>query len=314
MEISTRKLVIYLVIAFGGAWALQAAALFAADSGPVEMKALMYQGIVGLSMFMPLIATVIVSKGISSTKTGIKWGVHLKGKVKWVFIAWFGPLVFTILGAALYFAIFSQDFNVDNGYLLSLYPAEVLDEMPFPPSFLLVISLISAITYGPAINTFFAVGEEAGWRGFMAPALMQKLGRKPGLVVGGIIWGAWHWPIIIFAGYQYGIGYFGAPFTGLIGMCLFTLALGILLQYLYEKSSCIWIPALAHGALNAVAGLPLYFMPAGTTHYLLGPTIAGLISVIPLLVVALVILFKSKNTVSKEIAKEAHSTSSQIGL
>jgi len=288
-----KKLSYYLIIAFGGAWALQAVAIIAMQVVPAEMQAFVFQVPVALSMFMPLLATVIVSKGISPTKTGIKWGVHLKGKVKWIFAAFFGPAVFTFLGAVLYFGVFNQDFTPVDGFVTAQYPAEVIEAMPFPPTFLVLISLATALSYGPLINTFFAIGEEAGWRGFMVPILMQKLGRKGGLVLGGIIWGAWHWPIIIFAGYEYGTGYLGAPLTGLAGMCLFTITLGILLQYLYEKTDCIWIPALAHGALNAAAGIPLYFMPAETTNYLLGPTLAGIISVLPLLAVALFVFFNA---------------------
>jgi membrane protease YdiL (CAAX protease family) len=167
-------------------------------------------------------------------------------------------------------------------------------EVPLSPSFLLLIQLAGVITYAPLINLLFAIGEESGWRGFMVPALMESWGRRTGLIVGGVIWGAWHWPLIIFVGYQYGIGYFGAPVTGLFAMCLFTTSLGILLQFLYEKGGTIWLPALAHGAINAVAAAPLYFVPADTSHYLLGPTMAGLIPVIPIAVCAAVILLRQQ--------------------
>jgi len=295
-----KNLIRYLLIAFGGAWVLQAVAIVAMQMVPAELQTAVFQIPVAVSMLVPLLAVIIVSKGISPTKTGIKWGIHLKGRIKWIFIAFFGPLVFTLVGATLYFAIFNQDLTLEGGFITAQYPPEVLEQLPFSPSFLVLISLVSALTYGPLINMFFAAGEEAGWRGFMVPLLMQKLGRKGGLLLGGVIWGAWHWPIIIFAGYQYGIGYFGAPFSGMAGMCLFTIALGILLQMLYEKTDCIWIPALAHGALNAVAGLPLYFMPADTTNYLLGPTLAGLIPVLPLLVVALVVFIIAKPRLKTE--------------
>jgi membrane protease YdiL (CAAX protease family) len=148
------------------------------------------------------------------------------------------------------------------------------------------VQALAAVTYAPFINMLFAVGEEAGWRGFLTPALTERFGKKKALILSGCIWGAWHWPLIVLAGYEYGTGYWGAPVTGMLCMLLFTTAFGVLLSHLYEKSGSIWACALCHGAANAIAGLPLYFLPAGATSYLLGPTFAGLIGGIPLLFLA----------------------------
>jgi membrane protease YdiL (CAAX protease family) len=75
--------------------------------------------------------------------------------------------------------------------------------------------------------------------------------------------------------------------------CLFTAALGICLDLLYEKTGSIWYPALGHGAVNAAAGVPLLFLdPAFANETILGPSPHGLIAGIPLLLLGLLLLLR----------------------
>ena len=67
------------------------------------------------------------------------------------------------------------------------------------------------------------------------------------------------------------------------------------MDVLYEKTECIWVPALAHGAINGTASLAVYFMqPEYVDLMILGPTPIGIISMIPALIVAVVVLCKDK--------------------
>lgn len=93
--------------------------------------------------------------------------------------------------------------------------------------------------YAPFINMLFALGEEVGWRGALNPMLKERFGKRGGRLMGGMIWGAWHWPVMILAGYEYGRDYWGEPVLGMAMFCLFTTASGTLLDFLYEKSKCI---------------------------------------------------------------------------
>ena len=61
-----------------------------------------------------------------------------------------------------------------------------------------------AVTLAPVINMFAALGEEAGWRGYMMPHLKKQLGLLNGRLLGGVIWGVWHWPLMLLVGYEYG--------------------------------------------------------------------------------------------------------------
>ena len=144
-----------------------------------------------------------------------------------------------------------------------------------------------AITLAPLINMFAALGEEAGWRGYMMPHLKEQLGLLNGRLLGGVIWGVWHWPLMLLVGYEYGTNYLGAPVLGLFVWCVVCFALNTLLDWLYEKTGCIWVPSIAHGAFNAVAALFVVLTnPADSYYNVLGPAPIGLIGMLPMLAAA----------------------------
>ena len=97
----------------------------------------------------------------------------------------------------------------------------------------------------------------------MYPILKERFGKAKGRIIGGIIWGVWHWPIMILVGYEYGTSYWGYPVTGPLLFCVITTAMGILLDYYYEKANSIWVPAL--GMVQS--------MPCGSTSTFLNPAI-----------------------------------------
>ncbi len=280
------QLTIYLFAAFLIAWGLEFVGI---RSG----KPLLVTLLTSLAMFAPLLGVWLSHKSLRSAVTGIHWKPVLKGHVRSLFAALWLPALFTAAGAALYFILFPSRFDPQAGAFTRQIPSSG-STGGLSARTLLWIQIITAFTAAPFINMFFAVGEEAGWRGYLTPQLQQRLGRRSGLILSGIIWGVWHFLLIILTGYEYGTGYPGFPFTGCLAMCLFTVVLGILLSHLYEKTGCIWYPALAHGALNAIAGASLYFMKTIPQHYLLGPTIAGLIAVIPAAIFAFIVLLKQE--------------------
>lgn len=64
------------------------------------------------------------------------------------------------------------------------------------------------------------------------------------------------------------------------------------LQVFFLIFNCQTPASLIHGAINAVAGLPLFYMKEMPQHYLLGPTLAGLIGGIPLFVLGIVLFVR----------------------
>lgn len=290
-EFNKKQVIKYLIWTFGIAWLMQGVVAYLAAKGHL----IAYQLVLAASMFAPLLGVLLSGYKLKN----IGWKPRFKGNVKTILIAWFSPFILTAIGAALYFLIFPNHFDLSGKYLTAAGGEEALRQieaqgLSYP--LLVLINAVSALTYAPAMNMFFAVGEEAGWRGFLYPQLKARFGRKIGCVLGGVIWGVWHWPIIWLIGYEYGTDYFGYPVVGMLLFCIITIALGTLHDWVYERSGCIWIPAILHGAFNAVAAIPLMICLTNTgSARLLGAAPVGLIAGAPMILFAAVLLFHPGN-------------------
>ena len=291
-----KKLSKYLLWAFGVAWGFQIIAGILYRKG----NSMSYSVLLSVSMFAPLFAAVLSGTEIRS----IGWKPHIKGNLRWILVAWFAPVALGAAGAALYFLLVPNAFDTTFAYVRTLLGNEGLSQLEsngLSIQTYAIISTVSAITYAPFVNMLFAVGEEAGWRGTMYPILKDRFGIIRGRLLGGAIWGVWHWPIMLLTGYEYGTTYWGAPVTGPLLFCIITITMGILFDFLYGKTSCIWVPALCHGAINAFAGVPTLFLnPAYADKLLLGPLIIGVISGLPLMLTAFILSIREKNTIVKE--------------
>ena len=239
---------LYFLFAFGMAWLLQvyASLLLLRDGNAAACQLLLV-----VSMFCPLVSVLLVQKFWLHQPTGISWRPRLKGNGRYLLAAWFGPAVFTVLAAGLYFAVFPHRLDLSGSWLAAAYGGE-MDAQTLRRelgvsnlSYMLETGLF-AVTLAPVINMFAALGEEAGWRGYMMPHLKEQLGLLNGRLLGGVIWGVWHWPLMLLVGYEYGTNYLGAPVLGLFVWCIVCFALNTLLDWLYEKTGCIWVPSIAH--------------------------------------------------------------------
>ena len=243
-------------------------------------------------MFVPFFGVLISGHPLK----GMGWKPVFKGNIKIILFAWFAPAILTTLGALLYFLVFPQHFDLSGSYLIEAAGEEAVKQMEASgvsyPLYILSIS-VTCITYAPLINMIFGMGEEVGWRGFLYPQLKARFGRKTGWVIGGAVWGAWHWPVICLIGYEYGPEYFGFPVVGMLLFAVVTVALGIIADWTYEKTGCIWLPSLFHGAYNAAATVTIAVCTPGTgSARLLGPAPNGLLAGIPLFAVALILFLK----------------------
>ena len=287
-EISKKQFIIYLVSAFVIGWVLQIIASTVAN---------FFSPIMMLCMFAPFAAVLIARIPLK----GMGWAPHLKGKVRFVFFALWIPALLSLLAAGLFFLIFPQaydsEYSVMRGVLEQANALAVLESQGVSIKTYLIVSSIQAVTYAPFINMLFALGEEVGWRGAMYPYLKDKLGVTKGRIVGGLIWGAWHWPVIILAGYEYGKEYLGAPVLGPIVFCISGALIGIMIDYVYDKTKCIWVPSLMHGAINAFTIFAYLIKEEYNNLTILGPMYNGLISMIPLLLFVIVISWKRKKAV-----------------
>jgi membrane protease YdiL (CAAX protease family) len=106
--------------------------------------------------------------------------------------------------------------------------------------------VVSFVLLGSLRSTLSATGEEIGWRGFLVPALAQRMSFTGTAITSGLIWASWHWPLILFAGYTS-----GAP-AGYTVLCFTVMVIGMsfLMAWLRLRSGSFWPAALLHASHN----------------------------------------------------------------
>ena len=212
-----------------------------------------------------------------------------RGWLYWV-ICWIGPGLLTLVGAAVFFLLFPRFYDPSLQAIRELIRtnAERLGQaVPEIDPWMVVISqVIQAFLIAPVLNALPTFGEEFGWRAYLQQKLMP-LGVRKTMLLMGVIWGVWHWPVIAM-GYNYGFDYPGAPFTGLLMMVWFTFVVGTLFGWAVIKAGSVWPAVIGHGALNGIAALAGFFVQ-GEPNPLLGPLPVGFIGSIGFALVALMI-------------------------
>ncbi|MFB6096037.1 MAG: lysostaphin resistance A-like protein [Haloferacaceae archaeon] len=205
---------------------------------------------------------------------------HVRESWRTWLLAWFAPIGLLLVGAALYFAVFPGQFDPSLSGL-----SAVLAQSGVPAGSVwtvVVLQSVLAVVISPVVNAPATFGEEFGWRGYLLPKLLP-LGERRAVLYSGAIWGVWHWPVILM-GYNYGFGYPGAPWTGLLAMVVFTVALGGFFAWVALRGGSVWPAVIAHGAVNGTAGLALIFL-SGQPNVLLGPAPTGVLAALPWLAV-----------------------------
>ncbi len=287
-----RRVLLFSLLAFGLAWAVGGAIAATGglrDSPPVAAGFSLATVLLATGyMFAPAVAHVLTRLLTGERLAGARAVLrpNLPAALRPYLLAWFAPAALTLVGVGCYFLVFPSRVDPTFSTIRSVLPPDA----PLPPELVVGIQLLSALTVGPAINTVFAVGEEFGWRGYLLPKLLP-LGTRLAVVLVGVVWGVWHWPIIAM-GYNYGFGYPGAPWTGMFAMVAMTTATGTFLAWVTLRSESVWPAALGHGAINAVGGVGVLFSRS-TDSLLLGPTVTGIVVVVPWTVLAAWLLLDS---------------------
>lgn len=250
-----------------------------------------YLVMTGIAMWSPA-AGAIVTCRLCKIPWSYSFGLGLKDHWKSYLSMWFGLPFLIFIGIGLYFLVFSGDFDITLSSLRQL--AGEGARIPLI-EVLVAVTLFSILTFAPIINSPLALGEELGWRGFLYPLLKKEFGQRKADLLTGMIWTVWHLPILLM-GHNYGLKTWGHPVTNVFAMFVACFVLHILFRYWLDKSRSIWIVALAHGSINAAATFGQIFLSAeaNPAHLLFGPSPAGLLGVIPLVIAAIAILYKER--------------------
>ena len=244
----------FLIIAFAISWPLFLSPLLFRDLEPATRQ-LAIQGLWALGMWGPGIAALIATLAVE--KLPFKsLRLNTLGPKRYYLWAWLLPPVLVILSGLL--TVLIRTGQLDTEFtLMQQMMAQAGTQLPVSTGVLVLIQVAQALLLGPLINIIFTMGEELGWRGFLLPRLMP-LGQWKALLISGLIWGVWHVPVI-----AQGHNYPDHPIPGILLMIVFCVLLGIIIGWMYLNTRSPWVAALAHGSINAWAGLPYLFLKPG---------------------------------------------------
>lgn len=105
-----------------------------------------------------------------------------------------------------------------------------------------VASLLLALPTVLVLQSLFAVGEEAGWRGWLHTQL-RPFGFWPAALLTGGMWALWHAPIVL------ALGLHGREIIAYLGTII---AIAPLLAAARELTGTAWAAVVGHGLLNSL--------------------------------------------------------------
>ncbi len=260
VPINWTGITLFILLAFGISWAIWLG--LGALGVPFIIR-------VSIGMFGPAIAATLVRlfRHEGFADAGLRLAARGRHGVVRIYIAAYvlpPVLIAAGIGLALLTSVQHWAFS-DNLHASARALTAQLQNMgqSLPSGFtadqLALISFLAqtvlAFTLGILINMIFTFGEEFGWRGYLLPRL-SPLGGIQAAIITGVVWGLWHAPLIILNGYNYP----GHPWSGVVMMVIFTIALSMIFAWLRFRSGSVWPSTLAHAAINAQAGFAIVFL------------------------------------------------------
>lgn len=234
---------------------------------------------------LPVVAALIVRKttGVESkSKLSLKVWQNYK---MWLFCL-FAPAILIVMGAILYFSIFSNEYSkvFEVGQLLG---NDTCIEISNPVLFIIICIFISALCFPIHL---LELGEEVGWRGYILWFQVEKYGAGKAVLVNGFEWGLAHMPLI-YLGFNYSNDNPGAPWSNIALMMLVCITTGIIFSYVTLKTGNCMYAAIMHGVVNIIGEIPV-FCSVSLKSGLLGPNPTGLLSMLFLIITAVFLYFK----------------------
>lgn len=226
------------------------------------------RGMTTILMWMPGLAAIIV-------KIAFYRGEKLLGfnkfKPIYALFAVLAPIVYMGISYPIYWLIAPQSFS-----------GNIYSDSP-----LMIILLFFSSFVG-------ATGEEIGWRGYLLPKLTSLKGVTFAVIVSGLFWAVWHFPLMITGMYQSGAElWFALPvFTVEI------LAMSVILAFLRLKSKSVYPAIILHAVHNYIDDVFMIPLTKGDSHaYFVGET--GFITALILIIIAgsVILCVRKKKTV-----------------
>lgn len=287
-RVSWRSVLVFCAVAYG-MLALCAAPFWVLAGGIAHP---LYTVVIGVGMFAPLIASIVVAKLVDRTSWRDAVGLRFRGR--WRRLLVWAPLgLLLMLGINMATAVLMVLRGVPGDLTGGTWATELSRTMaeqgaPMPTGAAVALILFGSLI-GLQITVIPALGEEIGWRGWLRREL-APLGRWAAIVLGGAIWSLWHLPVTLL-----GHNYTGEPRWAAVLMFVpACIALNALFSAITERAGGNPIPAaFAHATLNSTLGLTLGIVATsgtmGSLNWFLD-TPVGLIGILLTTAVAVLVM------------------------
>jgi membrane protease YdiL (CAAX protease family) len=236
VHIRWKEVILYVVLAYGLAWAWSGFFLFpylsdllTRSTTPTDMIERLGPVATLGTMLTPMIAAFIMRIFVS--KEGVKGSLGLLRSPKYYLAALLVPAIFV---TAVVF-LTTQAVVIPGGAPLGEFR---WSEATWSVYLMLLLIALPV--------TLFTFGEEYGWRGYLLPRLLP-LGEIRASVLIGVIWGVWHLPLILA-----GLNYPGVNvWLAIITFTFVTVALSFTYTWFYVASSgSVLVAAVFHASTN----------------------------------------------------------------
>jgi uncharacterized protein len=190
-------------------------------------------------MWCPALAALVTCRVLGRSFRSLAWRWS---EWKYIAAAYFVPLAYAGIAYSIVWALRLGGWN--RGLVSLVAERFGLRGMPAWGAFVLWLLFTATATLIMRIAT--ALGEEIGWRGFLVPELAKQMSFTKLSILSGIIWAAWHAPLLLFADYNAGTNrwYAMACFAVMIISSSFISA------WLRLKSDSLWPAAILHASHN----------------------------------------------------------------
>jgi membrane protease YdiL (CAAX protease family) len=219
-------------------------------------------------MWVPALAAFLLrwrrGEGFADVSFTLR-GPHVKPML---LLAWLAPLLIGLSAYPIAWLTGLETFEPP--------PMERVGMPHSPPLLELAASIGLNLTAGTLLSAISATGEELGWRGYMLTRLIDAKLPRP-VLLGGVIWAAWHMPLI-FAG-VYAVG--RVPWLSPPTFAVTIIAASFVFARVRLESGSVWPAVLLHSSWNAlIQGTFDKFTHGGDAGHALwtgesGPLVAG---------------------------------------
>jgi len=252
-----KKSIQFIVLCYIVSWIIAGVAILL---GLRAIQKIVYTIFAAFYMLLPAICAIILQL-IHKEKPFNNLGVSFRLN-RWFLIAGIVPFIYSFIALGINLLFPNISFSATYEGLLSNLPAEQAELASqqlsrFPPIIFFIIQVCGALAAGYTINAIFALGEEFGWRGYLLKALQTKKLLPVSLII-GIVWGLWHFPLILI-----GHNYPQHPVAGIGMMIIFCILLTPVMIYIVIKSKSVITAAIFHGINNAIGGITILYIVGG---------------------------------------------------